>query len=589
MSESTVAEVPTDTNDADSRPDISCNRCGTLTTWNPYCPSCGAYLEFNGIPAWHPDERLSVPPLPGSSARSASDPDSDEASDPDSDEPSDPAPSSATTVTAAASIAGITGSVADSEVRQLFTGTLAETEHEAAESIHDMEEAADSLTSAVDDASIAAWHDLEEERAAAISELHPSEHSIKPWWASWGDDAQYQEQALQELPDVPAAKVAAAGAPTTVTPTDEGVVFSSRRVIPAPELVTPNAELPGLHDDEMQRTRAMAGEELEADGEVCPRCTLRNPIGRQYCDWCGTPMPGVLLGPESDAYNPYGLRSTGQVEVPTGPQRSYALKMTFTVIVLLALVWGIWYLFFGPMADQTRTGMKVLAQQITEVIDPTSGTPAPVDDVDASSSLVGTSPLALKSVNSRDYWASEPMTLYGQGSSLTFTFAGSFEIDRMVIYPGIQNETFDVNSLATPRVVTLDFGDGRVFQTNVAFVQSQSLYEQVISFPTVITSTVKLTINEVWNPRYPDPEGDTVGEVAISSVQFLQVPSATTVNPLSTASPSPSASSSASPSASATESPSSPDADSSPDSAPTPSTAPSTSASPKPSASSSSQ
>ena len=27
---------------------IRCTRCDTLTTWTPYCPSCGAYLEFAG-------------------------------------------------------------------------------------------------------------------------------------------------------------------------------------------------------------------------------------------------------------------------------------------------------------------------------------------------------------------------------------------------------------------------------------------------------------------------------------------------------------------------------------------------------------
>lgn len=33
---------------------IRCTRCGTVTTWTPYCPSCGAYLEFAGEPPWTP-------------------------------------------------------------------------------------------------------------------------------------------------------------------------------------------------------------------------------------------------------------------------------------------------------------------------------------------------------------------------------------------------------------------------------------------------------------------------------------------------------------------------------------------------------
>jgi hypothetical protein len=588
VSESTIADAPAD-EDSDARPNITCNRCGTLTTWNPYCPSCGAYLEFGGTPAWHPDEQLSVPPLPGEGLPPADPTLVVSSAAPSGDD--SPAASESASAPDPASFTVASTTTSDTEVRHLFTGSLSATEQEISESLHELQEDGQSIAGSIDDESISAWHDFEEERAEAEAELHPHRDGVRPWWASWGDDSQYDESALDQIPDVPAGRVIAAGAPVTEQNDVEGVVFSSRRVIPAPELATPIAELPGLHDDEMQRTRAMAGEEFEADGEACPRCTLINPAGRQYCDWCGTPMPGVLLGPESDAYNPYGLRSTGEVEVPTGPQRSYALKMTLTVLLLAGLAWGIWYLFFGPMADQTRTTMKIVAQQITEWIDPTSGTPAPVSDVDASSSLVGTSPLALKTVNSRDFWASEPMTLYGQGSTISFTFSDSFEIDRMVIYPGIQNETFDVNSLATPRVVTLDFGDDRLFQTDIQYVQDVSLYEQVISFPTVITDSVKVTINEVWNPRYPDPEGSSVGEVAISSIQFLQVPSATTVNPLSTASPSPSPSGSASPSASASSSPGSPDEDSSPDSSPAPSASPSPSAkssstaSPSPSAS----
>ncbi|NDG95183.1 MAG: hypothetical protein EBY42_05035, partial [Actinobacteria bacterium] len=33
---------------------ITCQRCGTRTTWTPYCPGCGAYLEFAGVPPWTP-------------------------------------------------------------------------------------------------------------------------------------------------------------------------------------------------------------------------------------------------------------------------------------------------------------------------------------------------------------------------------------------------------------------------------------------------------------------------------------------------------------------------------------------------------
>ena len=33
---------------------ITCQRCGTVTPWSPYCPTDGAYLEIFGIPPWQP-------------------------------------------------------------------------------------------------------------------------------------------------------------------------------------------------------------------------------------------------------------------------------------------------------------------------------------------------------------------------------------------------------------------------------------------------------------------------------------------------------------------------------------------------------
>lgn len=47
-----------------SNPNITCKRCGTVTNWNPYCPTCGAYLEFMGEPSWSPTEVTSTVPEP---------------------------------------------------------------------------------------------------------------------------------------------------------------------------------------------------------------------------------------------------------------------------------------------------------------------------------------------------------------------------------------------------------------------------------------------------------------------------------------------------------------------------------------------
>jgi ribosomal protein L37E len=50
---------------------IRCKRCGTLTTWTPYCPGCGAYLEFAGDPPWVPKPELTDQPADVSSGASS--------------------------------------------------------------------------------------------------------------------------------------------------------------------------------------------------------------------------------------------------------------------------------------------------------------------------------------------------------------------------------------------------------------------------------------------------------------------------------------------------------------------------------------
>ena len=553
MSETTTVDAVDDTSEGDvgsasANPNIRCNRCGTLTTWNPYCPSCGAYLEFSGTPAWHPDEQLStIPPTPpASSTEVAAGDTSDDTVAPDSTTTTDGPvsaghptaagyPTPATDATATSPAPGDEHDSPDhhgSGVRHLLAGVLHRGEHDLDAAEKDVE------------------HEAEHAKKHLEWDVHPDEHHVRPWWASWGDPVAIPD----EHEPVPAAKVMASSGIVPDPEVNNGVVFEGRRVVPAPAIVEPGAELPGLPQDDTQKTRAMGNEELDADGETCTRCELKNPAGRQYCDWCGTPLPGVMLGPESDAYNPYGIKSSGAVVVSSAPRRSYVVKIIVLVLVLLTLIWGVWFFFFGPKAEQSRTAIKVVIQQFTEWLAPSIGDEATITNVTASSSLTGTSPLALKSLSSRDFWASEPMTLYGAGSSVTFTFDKQYEIDRVAIYPGIQNQTFDVNALGTPKVVSIDVGNGKVIQAPVKLVESDGDYEQIIQVPVVITDKVIITFDEVYPPRYPDPSGNNIGEVSVSAVAFLQVPSATTVNPLASSSASPSASPSASGSSSASPS-----------------------------------
>ena len=539
MSETATVETPVDPSSSaetstPTEPNISCNRCGTLTTWNPYCPSCGAYLEFSGTPAWHPEEQLStIPTTPAESDATSADTADASTIEPGtemaekSDDDHDPDEASG----------GETAHHRHFDIHHPFSSLAHLTEHASDEVEHD------------------AHDEFDAEKSRLKEDLHPGDRAVKPWWASWGEHDLVDPTPDEVEDPAPAAKVMAASGIAPDPESNDGTVFTSRRVIPAPEIVEPSAELPGLPTEETQRTRAMGNEDLDADGETCTRCDLKNPAGRQYCDWCGTPLPNVVLGPENDSYNPYGLKSSGKVEVSTAPRRSYALKMTLLIVLLCALAWSIWFFFFGPKSEETITAAKVGIQKFTEWLAPSVGANTPITNVTASSSLAGTSPLALRSLSSRDFWASSTMTLYGAGSQITFTFDKDYEIDRVAIYPGIQNQTFDVNALATPKTLTIDVGNGKEVPAHLNQVESNSDYEQIVNIPVVMTDKVTITIDEVYPPRYPDPSGNNIGEVAISAIAFLQVPSATTVNPLAvTPSASSSASSSASPSASSSAS-----------------------------------
>ena len=587
MSETTTVDAVAVTSEGDGEttpdnPNISCNRCATLTTWNPYCPSCGAYLEFSGTPPWHPDEQLStIPPVSAAPTTTSTDAVADSASDADASSTSPSAGTdqantssaiaattsdgtSATDSTApvdAVSAASTTGDEHDSEAhresgaRRRLTGILHRGERELDEAEkHAEHEASKEKTEAEKEFR----HEVIEAKSDIHGDLHPSEHGVKPWWASWGDSPTPSEDSDSDSDSdseaAPAEKVSASSGIAPDPQVNDGVVFTSRRVIPAPAIVEPDAELPARPEDETQKTRAMGNDDLDADGETCIRCDLKNPSGRQYCDWCGTPLPDVVLGPENDTYNPYGVKSSGAVEVSSAPRRSYAVKIVVLVLVLLTLIWAIWFFFFGPKAEQTTTAIKVTAQKFTEWLAPSIGAEATISNVTATSSLQGTTPLALAEVSSRDFWASAPMTLYGAGSSVTFTLDKKYEIDRVAIYPGIQNQTFDVNALGTPGTISIDVGNGKVVQKHVSYIQSDSDYEQILQIPTVETDTVTITFDTVYPPRYPDPSGSTIGEVSVSAIAFLQVPSATTVNPLASASSSPSASSSSSASPSASSS-----------------------------------
>lgn len=385
-------------------PDITCKRCGTVTTWNPFCPTCGAYLEFAGDPPWTPDEEAQ---------------------------------------------SGIGAG-------QVTT--------------------ADGQTSA-------------EPAYGVLLTLD------------------------QEASDP--------------SPTSERSV-----TVPPVPIGHPKAELPGESITQQRVTHAMAVEgHTTPTGPTrpCPACQHPNAEWRAYCEHCGVALPGAVLAPYR--YQSEHAKKPGQQK--TGPERHEWLRWSAAICGLVLLGFIVWLFLFGPLATQTRDAIRLAAQNIWEFIDPTTGVGAPIREITASSSLPGTSPLILGDGNSRTFWASNAETTFGAGTEITLNFNAPVRIDRMLIYPGIQNGQLDVRALYTPKQISIDLGSGPIQTWQLKQVQGVGDYQQLVEFPETETSSVKVTIEAVYPPRVVT-EGSTIGSVAISEIDFLQVPSldSTVLNPV---------------------------------------------------------
>jgi hypothetical protein len=386
------------------QPDITCKRCGTVTTWNPFCPTCGAYLEFAGDPPWVPDEEgdSSTSNGPGSAA------------------------------------AGQT--------------------------------------------------------------------SIEP----------------------------AYGVLLTLDQQDTTAAVSSQQhvTVPAVPIGHPQAELPGQSINEQRVTHAMAVEghtSPTGPTQPCPACQHPNAEWRAYCEHCGVALPGAVLAP----YRYQSAHSKKPGQRKTGPERHEWLRWSAAICALLLLAFLFWLFLFGPLATQTRNTITLASQTIWEFIDPTTGVTAPIRDITATSSLPGTSPLILGDGNSRTFWASNADSSFGAGTEITLNFNTPVRIDRLLVYPGIQNGQLDVRALYTPKQISIDLGSGPIQTRQLKQIQDVGDYAQLVEFPQTETSSVVVTIEDVYPPRVAT-EGSTLGSVAISELDFLQVPSLnnTVLNPL---------------------------------------------------------
>ena len=497
----TPAEAPPD------YPNITCKRCGTVTNWNPYCPTCGAYLEFMGVPAWTPTEVTSTVPAPKAPAEAPVEAPVDVPAEvPVPQEPAESAEAATPDPTPPAD--------AHHHWRGLHLG----------------------------------HHDESDPGQGD----EPVNTKPVPWWAFWR-----RPKAAKELDP---ASLAATVDPESTSDTEDDPSLSSNasivaeaevNVVAAHPTVDVVAELPQAEQERQQRTRRSVNAEAQVQGisVQCSHCGHENPVDHAYCEWCGSYLSTYRLAPAPPTVSEATGANQG-TEAHSSPVRQ-AWRKSYLLYVILALVaLLIWFFFWGPMASATRSWFKEASQTVSEFIFPKLGEEAAVASIVASSSLPGTSATSLNQANSVDYWASAELAGLGVGTTITFTFAQCYAVDRLVVAPGTQDSDLDVQALAQPKNLSMTFSPGGTTETALLLAPtSNSLYVQTASFPKTYATSVTISIDSVYPSRYviePDP---TFGSVAISSLNFLQSPSASTITILNPINLEPTASSSSTASA----------------------------------------
>ncbi|MCX6424648.1 MAG: zinc ribbon domain-containing protein [Actinobacteria bacterium] len=492
-----------------SNPNITCKRCGTVTNWNPYCPTCGAYLEFMGVPSWSPTEVTSTVPEPK----------------PPAPEPTEPAEvvEPAETQTPEEPVEAVP--LPADEPHHHFHG-LHFGHHE---------------DDAVDDG--------------------PVDTKPIPWWAFWRHPKAPKKADPNETTPSTELSEAATGddglSPAAALVATEGPTVN---VIPAHPTVDVVAELPQEEQERQERTRRSILSEGETRGPAvdCPHCGHQNPIDHAYCEWCGSYLSTYRLAPVPPVIKETtGAGKSG--DSTSSPIRQAWRKSYLLYVILALIVFLIWFFFWGPMATTTRAFFEEVGQTISEFIFPKLGEETSVSSIVSSSSLPGTTPTSLNQASSVDYWASAEMNGLGVGTTITFTFTQCYPIDRIIVAPGTQDSDLDVQALAQPKNISMTFSpSGTIGTVLLEAPTSNELYTQIMSFPTTYATSVTVAIDSVYPSRYvitPDPN---FGAVAISSLNFLQSPSINTVSVLNPFRPGgESSSASAAPSSAASAAPSS--------------------------------
>jgi hypothetical protein len=527
-------------------PDITCTKCSAVVSWRPHCPHCHAYLEFSGNPPWHPeapksptsgepeDELAAEDPAPSNMSSAGKEPeatigesqvselsivlpvmtipapllveavseDATEAVSHLASEPGDPAEPGAFSMIARAmrrdpdrSVVGYLAALTVALILIILLAALSgpESARFAAPFLIGwalvsvaifgvIPEQREFEKQARDDARLAAIEQAESERLAREAAL------------------------LALLADLERARE---------IPQSVGEVQADEQPIEARE--------PQTIVQSMEKTAPILVTTEEVRDLACDSCGRLNLHSHRFCEQCGSILGGAVVAPNVVAVSAEEAALAAEEARKKKIQVSSSWRTPIFAFAIVGVVIGaLAFAFLGPGAFQLRFGMTRAFQVINQWIDPYSGKAVTIETVTASSSLPGTDPQEVATSDARTFWASASLPNYGTGSILAYTLAQPTEIDRMVIFPGIQSTQFDSRALASPKDITLKFDDGSTANATLAPLDLQSDSRQLVSFPQNVTQKITLTINSVYPPRGKSENG--FGEVAVSGTQFLEVP-----------------------------------------------------------------